>query len=52
MSSTRTAIRWAEIVDAYAVRVVATNQIAEEEDILTFVLTIAKMKMGLKNSDF
>ena len=31
--STRTAIRWAEIVEAYAVRVFAMNQIAEEEEL-------------------
>jgi hypothetical protein len=28
-----TAIRWAEIVEACAVRVIAMNQIAEEEDL-------------------
>ena len=32
MTGTQAAIRWAEIVEACAVRVIAMNQIAEEED--------------------
>ncbi len=31
--ATQVAIRWAEIVEACAVRVIAMNQIAEDEDL-------------------
>ena len=33
MPNTRTAIRWAEIVEACSVRVVAMNHMAEEEEL-------------------
>ena len=33
IAGTQAAIRWAEIVEACAVRVIAINQIADEEDL-------------------
>jgi len=50
MTGTRAAIRWAEIVDACAVRGIAMNQTTEQEDLQVWLeeLMIKSFNLNIK----